>query len=128
MPYADPEPDDPMSLNGVAFETTPEVAIEAAYTYAEEFARAGHEPAHILLVFRSPQFQGPYSAFQVLGTERIAEIVEECSLAMAACRTAARAHQGGAPIAESGDQPTRLQQINGPQKVCRGIRSPERPA
>jgi hypothetical protein len=128
MPYADPESDDPMSLNGIAFETTPEVAIEAAYTYAEEFARAGHEPAHILLVFRSPQFQGPYSAFQVLGAERTAEIVEECSLAMAACRTAARAYQSDAPIAGADNQPPRLQQTNGPQKLCRGIRSPERPA
>lgn len=90
MPYDDPDPGDPMVLNGVAFETTPEVALEAAYTYAEEFARLGHEKEAILLVFRSPGYNGPNSTLGVLGLEKITEIINECCAAFESCRASLR--------------------------------------
>ena len=98
-----------MSLTGIAFETTYEVALEAAYTYAEEFARAGHGRAHVLQVFRAPNYRGPYSAFQVLGLEKITEIIDECDSAMAACRNASRTFHVAACGVESVDNVCDLQ-------------------
>lgn len=103
MPFDEAEADDPMSLNGVAFEATPEVAIDAAYAYAEEFARADYTAAHILQVFQSPHYRGPYSAFQILGFQKISEIIGECNAAMAACRAASRSFRDGACGAEVAD-------------------------
>lgn len=88
MPYNDPDPDDPMSLNGVAFETTPALALDAAYTFAEEFARIGKGREEIVAMFQAPHFQGPYSAFQLLGLPAIQEIVHQCCTVMEECRTA----------------------------------------
>ncbi|MBI2425956.1 MAG: hypothetical protein HYV27_24240 [Candidatus Hydrogenedentes bacterium] len=90
MPYNDPEPEDPMALNGVAFEATPDAALEAAYTFAEELARLGQPENSILYLFQSPQYQGPYSAFQALGIDTVTQVIKECCTAIASCRAALR--------------------------------------
>ena len=96
MPYYDPEPEDPMALNGVAIETTPATALEAAYAFAEELARLGQPENTILHLFRSPQYQGPHSAYQVLGIDTVAQVVKECCEAMSSCRAAMREYRGAA--------------------------------
>lgn len=90
MPYDDPAETDPLSLNGIAFEATPETATDAAYNYAEEFARIGQSKEAILLMFQMQHYQGPYEALKILGLETITEIVNECCGAMEACRAALR--------------------------------------
>ncbi len=96
MPYYDPEAGDPMVLNGVAFDTTPATALEAAYVFAEELARLGQTEQSILYLFQSPDYQGPYSAFQVLGAARVTLVVRECCEALSSCRAALRAHRDAA--------------------------------
>lgn len=90
MPYDDPDISDPLSLNAVVFEATPETALEAAYTYAEEFSRGGQSREAILLLFQIPHYQGPYEAYKILGLEKIKEVVDECCGVIDACRIALR--------------------------------------
>ncbi|MCC6153948.1 MAG: hypothetical protein IT367_09335 [Candidatus Hydrogenedentes bacterium] len=92
MPYEDPDPDDPMTLNGVTLEAPIEAAVEAAHAYAEELARAGLGRLGILLAFRTPEYRGPYGAYMALGHERIRDIVNESCAVFEACRAA---HAGG---------------------------------
>ncbi|GMW03178.1 MAG: hypothetical protein AMXMBFR84_43130 [Candidatus Hydrogenedentota bacterium] len=100
MPYNHPESGDPLVLNGVAFETSPETALEAAYVFAEELARLGHSEQAILCLFKSPEYQGPYSAFQVLGADTVSRAVRECCETMSACRAVIRARHGAGPSVE----------------------------
>lgn len=88
MPYDDPDPDDPMTLTGVTLNAPAEAAIEAAYAYAEELARSGLGPSHIMLTFRTPEYRGPYGAYLALGRRRIEEIVNENCAVYEACRAA----------------------------------------
>lgn len=81
-----------MSLNGVAYETTPDIALDAAYAFAEEFARIGKSREEILAMFRAPYFRGPYSSYQILGLPTIQEVVRECCTTMDACRAALGDH------------------------------------
>ena len=81
MPYDDPDPSDPMTLNGVAIETDAETAEETlramAVCFAEEFVRMGYEPERILFLFESPIYHGPHSAYQALGAEAIQRIIDQ---------------------------------------------------
>lgn len=101
MPYHNPEADDPLVLNGLAFNATRASAVEAASTFAEELARLGHPEQAILNLFQSPAYQGPHSAWRMLGAEAIAEIVRDTCAVMAACRTAIREHRATAPAASN---------------------------
>lgn len=93
MPYNDPESDDPMVLNGVAFVTSPATALEAAYVFTEELARLGQSEQSILDLFQSPEYRGPHSAFLVLGADSVTQVVRECCEVMSSCRAALRAHR-----------------------------------
>ena len=106
MPYNDPESDDPMVLNGVAFVSSPATALEAAYVFAEELARLGQSEQSILDLFRSPEFRGPHSAWLLLGADRVTQVVRECCETMTSCRAALRAHRAAA-----GEDPCREMKV-----------------
>ena len=94
MPYDDPDPEDPMTLNGVTLEAPPEAAVEAAYAFAEELARSGLSARTIMLTFQTPEYRGPYGVYLALGRERTFDIVNECSAAFEACRAARNGGSG----------------------------------
>ena len=79
MPYNDPDPTDPMTLNGVVIETDAATADETtramAACFAEEFVRMGYEPERILFLFESPVYHGAHMAYQALGAEVITETI-----------------------------------------------------
>ena len=77
MPYADPDPQDPMVLVGVPFPATPEVQREMAYALAEEFSRLGYDDRRILALFREPFYAGAHGVMRQLGEEEVRRIVAE---------------------------------------------------
>lgn len=77
MPYDDPDPTDPMTLHGVAVETTDDAAmLEMAECFIEEYARLGFDANRILHMFTIRGYAGPFMAATVLGMERIRELVD----------------------------------------------------
>jgi hypothetical protein len=77
MPYDDPDPTDPMTLHGVAVETTDDTSmLEMAECFIDEYARLGFDANRILHMFNTRGYAGPYMATTVLGKERIRELVE----------------------------------------------------
>lgn len=78
MPYADPDPTDPMTLHGVAFETPDDSAcIDMVLCFIEEYARLGFDADRILRIFRNPGYVGPYGAFCELGENAIKEMIAQ---------------------------------------------------
>jgi hypothetical protein len=78
MPYEDPDATDPMTLHGVAVPTDGDQAHrEMAACFVEEYLRLGHTPEQILKMFQTKGYAGPYLAFEILGQEAIASIIEE---------------------------------------------------
>ena len=67
MPLADPDPDDPTILVGVALPAGAEAARDMAWVFAEEFARLGYDDAQLLRLFRSPFYAGAHDALRRLG-------------------------------------------------------------
>jgi len=78
MPLADPDPDDPTILVGVALPAGAEAARDMAWVFAEEFARLGYDGAQLLTLFRSPFYAGAHDALRRLGEREIAAIIAEC--------------------------------------------------
>lgn len=77
MPYDDPDPTDPMTLHGVGVETADESAtLEMAECFIDEYARLGFDANRILHMFNSRGYAGPFMTTQLLGAERIRELVE----------------------------------------------------
>ncbi|MEK6799929.1 MAG: hypothetical protein AABZ12_13260 [Planctomycetota bacterium] len=77
MPYDDPDPSDPMTLHGVAVETSDDDAMqEMAECFIEEYARLGLDADRILHMFNTQGYAGPYLAATVLGKEQIGELVK----------------------------------------------------
>ena len=77
MPYDDPEPDDPHELVGVELPGDESVTREMAAAFADEFAQLGHDRSQILALFREPFYVGAHQAWQLLGDQDIARIVDE---------------------------------------------------
>ncbi len=78
MPHNDPDPTDPMTLHGVAVATDdPGAMREMATTFIEEFLRQGYRWDEILAMFKVSDYAGPYMAYQAMGAEAIATLVEE---------------------------------------------------
>ena len=78
MPYDDPDMTDPLTLHGVAFETTDDAAVRSmAECFVEEYARLGFGRERILQMFRVVGYAGPAMALRVLGAAAIEEIVED---------------------------------------------------
>jgi hypothetical protein len=78
MPYDDPDPSDPTELVGVALPASPQATLDMAYTFAEEFARAGMDEEAILGLFADPFYAGPHRAYRALGDRAVRELVREC--------------------------------------------------
>ncbi|MEK6674933.1 MAG: hypothetical protein AABZ47_04675 [Planctomycetota bacterium] len=77
MPYDDPDPTDPMTLHGVAVETSDDAAMcEMAECFIDEYARLGFDADRILHMFNTRGYAGPFMATTALGKERIRELVD----------------------------------------------------
>jgi hypothetical protein len=51
---------------------------EMACTFAEEFARMGHDGPKILRMFQNPFYAGAYSTYRALGHAATAAIIDQC--------------------------------------------------
>jgi hypothetical protein len=78
VPYDDPDPTDPMTLNGVCVETDdPRSAREMAECFVDELMRLGFGRERIVQVFSSGEFAGPRLAWRQLGEAAVREVIDE---------------------------------------------------
>ena len=77
MPYDDPEADDPQELIGVELPGDEAVTRDMAAAFADEFAQLGLTRAQILALYRKPEYAGAHRAWQLLGEEAVARLVDE---------------------------------------------------
>src|SRR5262245_43490637 len=77
MPYDDPEIDDPQELIGVELPGDESVTREMAAAFADEFAQLGFTRAQILALYRKAEYAGAHEAWQRLGDEAVAELVDQ---------------------------------------------------
>jgi hypothetical protein len=77
MPYHEPEFDDPQELVGIELPGDETVTREMAEAFADEFARLGFSRVQILALFRAPYYAGAHQAWQLLGGDEIARIVDD---------------------------------------------------
>ncbi len=78
MPYDDPDPTDPMTLQGIVIETDdPGPQREMAVCFVEEYLRMGFDPHEVLKLFQTPEYVGPFMACRELGEEAIRRIIDE---------------------------------------------------
>ncbi len=78
MPYGDADATDPMTLQGVAFDTDDDCAVrEMAACFVEEYARSGFDGERILGLFRVKGYAGPHLAYRSLGEEAIRSLIGE---------------------------------------------------
>ena len=99
MPYDDPEVDDPQELVGVELPGDEAVTREMAAAFADEFAQLGLTRAQILALYRRAEYVGAHQAWQLLGDDEVARLVDE-SLAVwgrVTCVVTDRPDSGGEP-------------------------------
>ena len=78
MPYQDPDPVDPMTLQGIVVETdAPGAQREMAACFVEEYLRLGFDRGRLLKLFKTPGYIGPYIAHGALGEEAILGLIDE---------------------------------------------------
>ncbi len=78
MPYEDPDPTDPMTLHGMAFETDNDQPLrEMAACFIEEYIRLGFSADRIVKMFATKGYAGPHLAYQALGQEAIVSLIDE---------------------------------------------------
>ena len=77
MPYEDPDPQDPMMLHGMSFETDDEAIRDMATSFIEEYLRLGFSADRILNLFATSGYAGPHLAYRVLGETIIASLLDE---------------------------------------------------
>jgi hypothetical protein len=77
MPYDDPDPTDPQELIGVELPGDERVTREMAAAIADEFAQLGYSRTQILALYRSACYAAAHQAWQLLGEEEIARLVDE---------------------------------------------------
>ena len=81
MPYEEPDPTDPMTLHGVSCETDSDQAHrEMSACFVEEYLRLGFSREQILEMFQTKGYAGPHLAYQILGKEVIASLIDEYTL------------------------------------------------
>jgi hypothetical protein len=86
-------------------DTTPgdeEEMREMACTFAEEFARMGHDGPKILRMFQNPFYTGAYSTYRALGHAATAAIISQC---LASGRTRLSGQSAGAARASRSRRP-----------------------
>lgn len=78
MPYAEPDPTDPMTLHAIEVETeNPESIREMAACFIEEFVRLGVSADRVFEMFTNGSFAGPALAHRLLGEEVISDLIAE---------------------------------------------------
>jgi len=77
MPYDNPDPTDPQELVGVELPGDECVTREMAAAFADEFAQLGYNRAQIQALYRNAFYAGAHQAWQLLGDEEIARLVDE---------------------------------------------------
>lgn len=80
MPYHEPDPTDPLSLNGVQTPGEESSPREMAEVFIDEFFRQGFGREQILNLFRNPFYRSPHALFRLLGEEQIVAILQETAL------------------------------------------------
>lgn len=94
MPYHDPDPTDPMMLQGVVIDTEDDHALlEMTECFIEEYLRLGFEPDRILRIFKTRGYAGPFLAYQTLGAQAIQTMIAD----VAARRAPRAASRGNCP-------------------------------
>jgi hypothetical protein len=75
----DVDAEDPLEIVGVVLDRPiDDAGLEAmARTFVEEFALTGWNGGRILSMFRQPFYAGAHSAYERLGEDRIACLIEE---------------------------------------------------
>ena len=72
------EQDDPFELVGTVLPSSDISYIEAmAETFIEEYLRMGWTDDMILKLFKTPFYQGPYIAYEVLGEDRVKTMISQ---------------------------------------------------
>ncbi len=80
MPYEDPDPTDPMTLNGVVFETNSDHAMrEMAACFIDEYLRLGFGCERIMKLFQTRSYAGPHMAYRSLGEDAIQKLIDEAA-------------------------------------------------
>ena len=79
MPYGEPDPEDPLALQGIEVPGSESETRAMATCFAEEFARMGWATSRILRLFQDARYVGPHRAFLLLGEKAIREIVAEAA-------------------------------------------------
>jgi len=78
MPFADPDPTDPMTLVGVQVSTADTgAARDMAECFIEEYARLGFDEARLWRLFTNAGFAGPNLALKSLGLAVIRAMIAE---------------------------------------------------
>lgn len=79
MPKDELDPDDPMELCGVGLLTPEDTTETMAECFIEEFLRLGHDPVHILALFRNRHYTGMHMVLEHRGEAFVkAKISEVC--------------------------------------------------
>jgi hypothetical protein len=72
-------PEDPLEIVGVVLDRPIDRRglNDMARTFVEEYALMGWPAKRILTLFRQPFYGGAHDAYEVLGEERIVELIEQ---------------------------------------------------
>jgi hypothetical protein len=103
MPKDEFDFDDPMELNGMAFQTNEDTSEAMCECFVEEFLRLGHGPKQILALFRNPHYLGMNLVMQKRGESFIREVIAEQfarrgrSVSWPSEEAALRANESGKP-------------------------------
>jgi hypothetical protein len=77
MPKDEFDFDDPMELNGMAFQTTEDTSEAMCECFVEEFLRMGYGPKQILALFRNPHYLGMNVVLQNRGEGFVQDMITE---------------------------------------------------
>lgn len=77
--HKDVEDDDPYEMVGVRYPADPDIDAdrELARCFVEEYALLGWTPAHVRMLFETPQFAGAHDIRRRRGEELIEEVLAE---------------------------------------------------
>lgn len=76
MPKDEVDPEDPMSMMGVALPATAMEVEETARCFIEEFAWIGFDKAKLLSLFRDPTYFGVHVIYQQMGEQWVRGVID----------------------------------------------------
>src|ERR1051325_8153784 len=77
MPKDEFDFEDPMELNGLAFQTIEDTTESMCDCFVEEFLRIGYGPDQILALFRNPHYLGLNLVLEKRGEQFVREVITE---------------------------------------------------